>query len=238
MDYKKGFTLSEVLITLGVVSVLAAVITPAVMKVTPNTNKVMFRKAYFSLEEAVSKLINDDTNYPEVTIVSGVDCKVDGITVQCGFHNTDVTGSLVPATQDKFCYLLSEVLNTVGSVDCTPASIKANSSNWSFRTTDGIKWRVFYGYDSQRFPLVKVPTDAMDYRIIFDVNGDKKPNCHYNTIESLPNVLSSSGVGGACLSSVVPDIYSVFIRYDGKLIIQPGDVAGQGFLLDPLDNKK
>ncbi len=235
MECKKGFTLSEVLVTLGVLSVLAAIIIPAVINVTPDTKKVMFKKAYFSLEEAVSKLINDDTNYPELTSFSGGDCKIDDITVQCGFHNTDIAGSLVPAGQDKFCYLLSENLNTIGTVDCATTSVKANSSNWSFSTTDGIRWRLYYAL-SNTFSLEKEPYSYTDYRIIFDVNGAKEPNCHYGYEETLPLVLSS--LGGDCDGDVVPDIYSVFIRYDGKLTIQPTDAVAQGFLSDPLNNKK
>ena len=235
MECKKGFTLSEVLVTLGVVSVLAAVIVPAVMKVTPDTKKVMFRKAYFSLEEAVGKLINDDTNYPELTSFSGGDCTIDGITVQCGFHNTDITGTLVPAGQDKFCYLLSENMNIIGTVDCATTSVKANSSNWSFKTTDGIRWRLYYAL-SNTFSLKKEPYSYTYYRIIFDVNGDKPPNCHYGYSEALPLVLGS--LGGDCAGNVVPDIYSVFIRYDGKLTIQQSDAVAQGFLSDPLNTKK
>ena len=39
---KKGFTLAEVLVTLGVVGVLAAILTPSVFKVTPSKSKILF----------------------------------------------------------------------------------------------------------------------------------------------------------------------------------------------------
>ena len=64
MHLKKGFTLSEVMVTLGVLGVLAAILIPAITKVTPSTERVMFKKAHATLEKAVSEMIEDETNYP------------------------------------------------------------------------------------------------------------------------------------------------------------------------------
>ena len=44
---KKAFTLAEVMVTLAVFGVLAALLLPAIANVRPNKNKVMFKKAYY-----------------------------------------------------------------------------------------------------------------------------------------------------------------------------------------------
>ena len=39
---KRGYTLTEVLVAIGIVGVLAAVMMPLVSKVKPNTNKILY----------------------------------------------------------------------------------------------------------------------------------------------------------------------------------------------------
>lgn len=125
---KNGFTLSEVMVTIGILGVLAALLVPAIVNNAPDNNKVMYKKAYHLLEQSVGNLINDDVNYPED--VTG-NCKIGTTTVNCGFNNTTAT---VNGANNKFCYLLADSMNTVGAVNCAGPG--------TFETTDGIKWTV------------------------------------------------------------------------------------------------
>ena len=57
----KGFTLTELMIALAVLGILVAVVTPAIMRARPNKNKMMVKKTFYTVENIVSSLINDET---------------------------------------------------------------------------------------------------------------------------------------------------------------------------------
>lgn len=216
MKNKKGFTLSEVMVAIGVLGVLAAMLVPAIMNNAPDSNKIMFKKAYFSLESTVNDLINDDTNYPEDG--TGTPCvDTSGVTVNCGFNTLTLAGTSVPAGNNKFCYLLSDKMNTITS-DCTTAI-------GTFTTTDGIYWQV--RHSAQEFP---VDNTLYNTQITIDVNGAKSPNCSV--------VAFSNPATSACAAGKAPDTFKVAIRYDGKIMVSASDTAAIAILQNPTNNQK
>lgn len=118
MISKKGFTLSEVMITLGLLGVLAAILIPATTHITPSTNKVMAKKANYTVQKAISNMINDDTNYPGDVM----------------FPSSTVPQGFAQGTSGQFCTQLADQMNTVGTTTLTVPC--------SFTTTDGIVWSV------------------------------------------------------------------------------------------------
>lgn len=213
----KGFTLAEVMVVLGILGVLAAFLVPAIFQTAPNNNKVMFKKAYYTLEQAVSNMINDDNSYPSVTTGTPP--------LERGFNNTNAT--TLSNGINKFCYYLTNELNTVEAVTC-PAYDASPVTNGYFTTTDGVAWTIFYptngndsaGYDIQ-FPM---PPTASLYatKIVVDVNGSKNPNCTADTGgNAAPYSLTLCSDTSSCSSK--PDTFIVGIRYDGKLQIGSGD---------------
>lgn len=213
MGIKKGFTLAEVMITLGVLGVLAAILIPAVMNVNPNTNKVMFKKAYTILEKAVNDLIGNDTYYP-----SYVTAQLNGLDTPLGLsYSTIDPVDNIPAGNDKFCYLFSQAVNTVGTVDCT-FSASPNATPPSFTTSDGILWYLVKPSFNSNFSTTVV---------IIDTNGNKPPNCG-QTQRGRPMQGCSAGKN--------PDIYSFMITYNGKISTSV-DSNAQSILADPTNNK-
>lgn len=210
MTIKKGFTLAEVMVTLGILGVLAAIIIPAVMNVSPDTNRVMLKKAYSTLEKSVSNLINDDAAYP-----GDVTQSIGGVTVPAGFNNLNTTGTTTPGGQDKFCYLFVQQLNTVGTVNYT-----ANSCG--FTTTDGIHWNI---WDS--FAL-----NGTGGAIIgIDVNGAKPPNCQRTDLNGTTCAASVQVPDG-----FVFDIrYDGKIT--AETTANPSDIDTGTILVDPTKNK-
>lgn len=213
MIIKKGFTLSEVMITLGVLGVLAAILVPVITNSAPDRKKVMFKKAYSTLEKTVSELINDDVDYP-----SSAKGLIGSISVEQGFNYTAQTGT-IPASVNKFCYLLSQELNTVGTVKCG-----TSDNPMGFTTTDGITWSTRYANSSDNFPLSLTSTN--DAVVFIDVNGSEGPNCGGSDDTYKTSV---------CGSNVVADQYEVGIRFDGKLYV---DSLGSAILENPMNNKK
>lgn len=249
---RNGFTLAEILITLTVIGVLAAILTPILGNAIPNQNTVLFRKAYNVVVTAVSDLINDEESYPSNILGNAINPPTTN--VQVGFNNLNIAGTLVPASvtttdnatvysPNKFCYLFSQEVNTVGNEVCPTLY-----SNGTFTTRNGMFWTIVNPAIAHQFPL-----DNNDYstRIVVDVNGPKDlstgkngPDCSYvaligpayNNSTSWPKCdttkvwPSNPDTGVANPTGIVPDIYDIGIRYDGKIQVNPLDKAAAEIL--------
>lgn len=216
---KLGFTLSEVLISLTIMGVIGAILIPSVTSMVPDKNKVMLKKSYAVLEQAIHTLINDDLNYPYAQTYT-----MSSVLYHRGFNYVDPTTN---GSTNKFCYLLSDSLNTVGAVTCPDTNTKPlmsnNSSNNSFTTSDGVLWRIsvtaFFGMDSVdktmpdnatiQFPL----NGGYNTRIILDTNGLAGPNCSNDT-----NANNYYGIP-TCSATQSADTFIFGIRYDGGIQI-------------------
>ena len=160
----KGFTLTELMIAMAVIGILVAVVTPAVMKTRPNKNKMMVKKTFYTAEQIVASLINDERLYPDMR-----DGCYDAAAASCawGFDYTDeVTYEGVPYEGDnKFKGLFKNRLN-----------VRSGDGDVVF-TRDGVKWDLTNakGWTRGQSPL----TDTG--KIIVDVNGAEGPNCREGT---------------------------------------------------------
>lgn len=261
---KKGFTLAETLITLVVLGVIAAVLIPTIMNVAPDNNKVMFKKAYSTLERTVSELINDETKYPAGTSWSNdggttnYNCADTGGTpaVDCGFHNTYLASN---TTDNKFGYLFSQQLNTVGTVTLLGKTTANGTGNNIFTTTDGITWYVRIpvadDYNARTTPssydnTLQFPTMNLYLtKVLVDVNGKAKgPNCSadsgiatYKPSSPSPDYTLCSDATDPCKNK--PDVFIFGIRYDGKIAIGSGvsgastDTCAENILSSPTNIK-
>lgn len=242
---KKGFTLAEVMLTVAVVGILAAVLTPAIVNVSPSSSKVMLKKSYAGLERAIDELSNDNLRYPDNQTGNTTDTLAK---VSMGFNyttivTTDVFAMNMPTGVNKFCYLLGDKLDTVDTINATSCP---TSGNGNFVTADGIAWTIVQGTS----PL---KNDDYSTKIIMDMNGTKTPNC---TADVNATTYSLDLCGGGCpataaaaitaiaannASNCNPDIFIIGVRYDGKLQMGSGvdtDVAGTVTLKTPLNNIK
>ena len=64
---KNAFTMSEALIVLGIVAVLAALSVIALKNSKPDVDMVLYRHSYSKVRKVVSELLNDTELYPFVT---------------------------------------------------------------------------------------------------------------------------------------------------------------------------
>lgn len=255
----QGFTLSEVLVTIAVLGILGAILIPTIMRVAPSKNKVLFRKAYATIQSTINTLINDDTNYPGDKSVT-----ISSIAYPLGFnYTTSTSNALSGTTYNKFCYFLIDSLNTVssGPTSCLNSSQAGNSYLTNFTTSDGIYWTLFvpiadsttnalyavsstyptYAPDSAQ---VEFPVNATQYttKLILDVNGTTAgPNCTTDTggATAAPYSLTLCSVTTSCASN--PDKFIVGIRYDGRInvgITGSSDACANYILSNPTDNQK
>lgn len=154
----KALTLSEILIAMVIVGVLAKILIPVIMNVLPNKNKALFKKAYYVTEKVVNALLSDETLYPEDVVAPGFAYTTnpvisDGVTYQ---------------GTTKFCQTFATKVNLGSDVNC--------SSVFNFKTNDGVTWALPTGAFVPGIPQV-ITVDVMGGTTT--TNGNS-PNCIYN----------------------------------------------------------
>ena len=68
---KNGYTLAEVLVTLGVIGLVAAITGPLITKFTPDAEKVAYLKTYDMLSKTINEIARNQTFYPPISEVNG-----------------------------------------------------------------------------------------------------------------------------------------------------------------------
>jgi prepilin-type N-terminal cleavage/methylation domain-containing protein len=119
---KKAFTLSEMMVCLAVISVIIALFM-SVIRVKPNVNMVMLRKAYNTTSNIVYEMLQSSTYYEtgELDDLAKTSQKVD---------------NSYPSGNTKFCKIFVSFLNTANDVNCSA------NKNPNFSTLDGITWYI------------------------------------------------------------------------------------------------
>ncbi|MFI3300247.1 MAG: prepilin-type N-terminal cleavage/methylation domain-containing protein [Candidatus Gastranaerophilales bacterium] len=207
---KRGFTLSEVMIAITIVGILAAIITPTIMGLRPNKNKMMIKKSYYIAESVVSGLINDTSLYEDMTSYCTMtpydDCAYgfeweDEVTYQGETYKDD----------EKFQRLFAAKVN-----------LNSYNTDYSeFTTSDGIKW-IFddtstTGLDpisdgwSQSAGNSRIAPSNNERVLVVDVNGDNEPNEFENGDNKF-------------------DRYRIVIRSNGKIRIHENDVKAKEYI--------
>ncbi len=124
---KLGFTLAEVLVSLTIIGVVAALVSPTIGKMMPNKEKVMAIKAYKALYDTTRMLIEEPGFYLNA-ISSGL-----GDTAQPTipeYATSSYSGN------NKYCNLLMKNMHTFGS------SLPNNGGSWV--TADFMTWTCSY----------------------------------------------------------------------------------------------
>lgn len=195
----KGFTLAELMVALAVIGIIVAVVTPAIVKTRPNKNKMMVKKTYYTVENIVSKLINDEKLYPDKRDFCYLD-ESDSEHGMCrwGFDDWEAASYegesyLGPL---KFPLLFKDHLNVSKDVDkCTLVgeTTKPGGICPKFYTTDGVLWDISDTYQAwiskpnKKVGTFKENIDDSTHKdtpgigkITIDVNGDEEPNAVCN----------------------------------------------------------
>lgn len=156
--FKQGFTLAEVLITLGIIGVVAAMTLPALQqKLDERANISMLKKFYSEFANATNLLIND-YGEPEVW----------------GLRDNDPTSS--QAVLDMYKKRLN-MTRVCGEGDTGCFSFPVHKYNGVEKITAA----QYSGWALKSFVLNNGVTVFFDvnngnFSVFFDVNGKKKPN--------------------------------------------------------------
>lgn len=116
---KKGFTLSETMISLVVVGVIAAILIPILNSIRPDNGRVLYKKAMYTMQNAISSAINDNTI---------------NASNSSAFWADDGSHTIKPG---DFCQNIADTMNVVGDVSCHSIGDAAHPN---FITTNGARW--------------------------------------------------------------------------------------------------
>ena len=203
---KKAFTLTELLIALGVVGVLAAILMPVIHSIMPNQNVIMAKRAFALAQTAVSDMINDSSCYPDKSTGQGSEKRI-GFDYGYGYENCLWGGTVQTGTKDsegdymnKFTTLYAE---RIGAND----DEEALTTSDPFFTKDGMKWSVSIYSNSDIYKKALA--------LSVDVNGTKDPNCFASG--------SSISSRTACATGKNPDSFTIKVFLDGRMRIDEKD---------------
>lgn len=203
----KAFTLTELLVALGVIGILCAILLPVIFNIIPNQNTIMAKRAYYTTQTVVADLINNGACYPDKTLAAGDEMRIgfdDGFgTPNCILWGGDEETGTIETEGNADQKFVKLFLDSLG------LSLADLDSQKYFRTNDGIEWGIIGGI-SDNFKRGEMT-------IMVDVNGDKKPNCG----ESAPTQESLYATPqGDCTGRTKGfDRFGMTIKADGKIIV-------------------
>lgn len=214
---RKAFTLAETLISMLIIGIILAISIPVVIQNT-NDTAPRFKKAYNTVEETVSELVNDPSLYPTGDLTN----PAHGATIP--------TCSDADATAGKcFCQNFFSKLNIVGTVNCSDRTwVFTDASQVSIpnepnpdtdaTTTNGMQWFDFH-------PWTGAPETA--------ATGWNKDNCdapdtwNYTDIDTtnvcvhLTVDINGSGKGANIMTygAANRDIFHIYITNTGRVTV-------------------
>ena len=211
----KGYTIAELLITLGIIAVISALLGVAIVKLKPDSDKVMYLKQYDAVMNVTSEIVNNSRLYPtcqdseNTTGEENWDCTKRPL---FNIAQTNAGGKSVEGI-GKYCDLLAMMLSgkkladnscslnpTYADGKWTPTFTTKNGSEWLVSTSRSTFGDAENGYSA-----------SYQTEVYFDLNGAKGPNCLYNKDK--------------CKK---PDRFKLLVAADGTVIV--ADPMGQAYV--------
>ena len=172
---KLGFTLSEVIIALGIIGVIAAITAPLLGSIIPDKNKVAVLKVYKTLTEINQEILNDPALYRQAVCAH----PFSGVPVSCAGLGFVTQPLIAPYNEDerysgvtKYPFILASKLQIQDEIEADDTPVE-------FQTIDNVSWTV-QDVAGGVFPdpITGALLFGLGYEITIDINGsEQEPNC-------------------------------------------------------------
>ena len=194
-----AFTITELLIALGVIAVLTAILMPIIHSMVPSQNTLMVKRAFSTVETIVGGMINDNGCYPPILVRQGFD---DGL----GYTKCPLWGAEAENNANsKFITIFTDKLDLRGDI------ANGEDGSVSFVTKDGMSWE----FQSLNFN----GTGAV---LTIDVDGSNKgPNCGNVQLSGECECTSGPDANGNCSNPRTKgfDKFTMTIQPTGRINI-------------------
>ena len=203
---KLGFTVAELLITIGIIGIIASIMTGVFIHVKPDSDKVLYLQSYDSLLKTVKELASNTSLFPVCENSNNLNCQSHPLFNTMQGLKSEY--SSIGSGDEKLCQGLAFVLNiqNSSSLNCANQPIKYTDGNWqpSFTTMNNVEWLVSTAR-SLNGSNAEYQTD-----VYIDINGPKAPNCIYGT------------------TCTKPDRFKFMIAANGTIV--PADPVGKAYI--------
>lgn len=164
---RQGFTLAEVLVTLIIIGIIAAMTVPGLKRHSDMEEYVAgCKKAYSTIANA-TRLVEMD--HGDVKRWGNIDGGDDAIKKMYDYYSEHMNIIHACGANEKGCW--QQATDLSGANTGNAYGIGANTI--SFTTADGMHW-CFDGIGTEAVGLKDTPSGSLGMWV--DVNGDKKPN--------------------------------------------------------------
>ncbi len=210
MTKRFGFTLAEVLITLGIIGVVAAMTMPTLMN---QTNGAQYKAAYKKALSAISQAVTLNVALDDVSFADTLEGTAGS---QAANTNGASIASLLTSRMNVVKATKADSTNAGYTISANGSTLTQAEANTTLFFNDGSTF-TFVGAEKGCTQGQAGVTDHPCYGYI-DVNGPKGPN---------KVVKCSSGSGDTCVVDNPTDVYPV-VFYDQTIL--PNTAAARAVL--------
>lgn len=204
---KSGFTLAELLITLGIIGVIVAILVPAVNNAMPDENKTMYLKTYDTLSDTIKNLASNSQIYPICEQVNNINCSENPLLNTGAPLMSPLRDDVRYRGDVKLCNLLALSFGAANS-SCSEGDYTYSNdtfkNNLSFITSNGMQWKVVQNR------TIADGNATFQADIYVDINGNKGNNRIYSATDTKP------------------DIFKFMVAANGTVV--PADPMGKAYL--------
>ena len=216
---KKAFTLAEILVTLTIIGIVAALIVPAISNLRPDKNKTAYLQVYDTISQTVKSLAANSRLYPvcnNPNVEDNVNCSQYPLLNTSRPLDNQYNNAIYQGDR-KLCSLMALSLGVAeDDINCSNTAYAFNAADYtegfaneSFVTKNGMRWRIV--------PQIATYTNNFEARFQNDIYVDIDPT--NNNVE---------GEDRSCIfdeeNCQNPDIFKFMVAANGRVV--PADPKG------------